>query len=137
MARILTSFNELKGQADVIVVEGVGGFMVPLNEKEDTATLAQHLALPVILVVGMRLGCLSHAMLTLRVIESYQLECVGWIANVLDAEMPALQQNIDTLIDRLVAPLLGVIPFQAQPDVAVAASCLRLELLIQQEEIHE
>ncbi len=137
MARILTSYNELKGQADEVIVEGVGGFMVPLNEKEDTATLAQHLALPVILVVGMRLGCLSHAMLTLRVIESYQLECVGWIANVLDAEMPALQQNIDTLIDRLVAPLLGVIPFQAQPDVAVAASCLRLELLIQQEEIHE
>jgi dethiobiotin synthetase len=137
MARILVSFNELKGQADEVIVEGVGGFLVPLNEKEDTAMLAQHLALPVILVVGMRLGCLNHALLTMKVIESCQLSCVGWVANVLDAEMPALQQNIDTLIDRLDAPLLGVIPHQAELDVQAAAACLRLELLIQQEEIHE
>jgi len=137
MTRILTSFNELKGQADEIIVEGVGGFLVPLNEKEDTATLAQKMALPVILVVGMRLGCLNHALLTMKVIEACELECVGWVANVLGADMPALQQNIDTLVERLNVPLLGVIPYQAQPDVPTAAACLRLELLMQQEETHE
>ncbi|MDP2804480.1 MAG: dethiobiotin synthase [Gallionellaceae bacterium] len=137
MARILTSFNELKAQADEIIVEGVGGFLVPLNEKEDTAMLAQHMALPVILVVGVRLGCLNHALLTLKVIESYQLECVGWVANVLDENMPALQQNIDTLSDRLEAPLLGVIPFQVKPDARVVATCLNINLLLQQQELHE
>lgn len=137
MARILISFSELKSQADEIIVEGVGGFLVPLNETEDTATLAQHMALPIILVVGMRLGCLNHALLTMKVIEAYQLSCVGWVANVLDENMSALQQNIDTLKARLDAPLLGVIPYQAVPDVKVAAACLRLELLIQQQEIHE
>jgi dethiobiotin synthetase len=136
LARILTSFHELKGQAEEVIVEGVGGFLVPLNEKEDTAGLAQQLALPVILVVGMRLGCINHALLTMKVIEDYELECVGWVANVLDGEMPALQQNIDALSERIVAPLLGIIPHQAQPDARAAAACLRLELLIQQEQ-HE
>jgi dethiobiotin synthetase len=132
-ARILTSFHELKGQADEVIVEGVGGFLVPLNEKEDTASLAQQLALPVVLVVGMRLGCINHALLTMRVIEDYELDCVGWVANVLDADMPALQQNIEALKDRLNAPLLGVIPHQATVDAKAAAAYLRLELLMQQE----
>ncbi len=127
--RILTSYRELLSQADEVIVEGVGGFLVPLNEKQDTADLAQELALPVILVVGMRLGCLNHALLTLRVIADYQLECAGWVANVLDANMPALQENIDALHERIAAPLLGVIPYQAQPDAQMVASQLDLTLL--------
>ena len=128
-ARITQSYKELSALADEVVVEGVGGFSVPLNEDQDSADLAQQLGLPVILVVGMRLGCLNHALLTQRAIADYQLKCVAWVANVLDANMPALQENIAALRERIDAPLLGIIPFQAQPDAQVAAQYLDLSLL--------
>jgi dethiobiotin synthetase len=128
-SRILASFRELSGQSDEVIVEGVGGFCVPLNEYQDSGDLAAQLDLPVILIVGMRLGCLNHALLTLRVIDDYQLKCAGWVANVVQAEMPALQENILALSERIAAPLLGVIPFQTQPDARVTAVCLDLELL--------
>jgi dethiobiotin synthetase len=128
-SRILASYRELAGQTDEVIVEGAGGFCVPLNEKLDSADLVKQLDLPVILVVGMRLGCINHALLTVRAIADYQLECAGWVANVLDADMPALQENIEALRERIAAPLLGVIPYQAQPDVQVAAAHLQLELL--------
>ncbi len=126
---ILASYRELAGRADKIIVEGVGGFCVPLNDQQDSADLASQLGLPVILVVGMRLGCINHALLTARAIAEYQLECAGWVANVLDADMPALQENIEALQQRIAAPLLGVIPHQAKPDIEAAASHLHLELL--------
>lgn len=128
-SRILASYRELAGRADEVVVEGVGGFRVPLNEAQDSADLARQLDLPVILVVGMRLGCLNHALLTLRAIADYQLECAGWVANVLDAGMPALPENIEALRERIAAPLLGIIPYQAQPDAKVAAAWLDPGLL--------
>jgi len=128
-SRILTSCNELASQADVIIVEGIGGFKVPLNERQDSDELAQQLQLPVILVVGMRLGCLNHALLTAGVIDACGLKLVGWVANVLDADMPALRDNIAALERRLAAPLLGVVEYQAQPDARVAATQLNIELL--------
>lgn len=118
--RILVAYRELAAQADVVIVEGVGGFCVPLNDKQDSADLARQLALPVILVVGMRLGCINHALLTVRAIADYQLECAGWVANVLDDGMPALQENIAALRERIAAPLLGVIPHMAEPDEKAA-----------------
>ena len=127
--RILTSYRELAAQADTVIAEGVGGFCVPLNEKQDSADLAVALELPVILVVGMRLGCLNHALLTVRAIMDHQLECAGWVANVLEASMPALQENIDTLRERIGAPLLGIVPFMANPDAKAAAQHLDLNLL--------
>jgi dethiobiotin synthetase len=127
--RILTSYRELAAQTDEVIVEGVGGFCVPLNEKQDSADLARQLGLPVILVVGMRLGCLNHALLTMRAIADFQLECAGWIANVLDADMPALQENIEALRERIAAPLLGVIPYQLQPGAGAMAASLNLGLL--------
>ncbi|MDO8988711.1 MAG: dethiobiotin synthase [Sideroxyarcus sp.] len=129
LPRIMASYRELAGQTDEVIVEGVGGFCVPLNEKLDSADLAKEIGLPVILVVRMRLGCINHALLTLRVIADYQLECAGWVANVLDADMPSLQENIQTLRERIAAPLLGVIPHMVEPDMKVAASCLDLGLL--------
>lgn len=132
-SRILASFRELSGQADEVIVEGVGGFCVPLNEKQDSADLAKQLGLPVILVVGMRLGGLNHALLTMRAIADYQLECAGWVANVLDADMPASQENIDALRERIAAPLLGIVPYRSQPDAHAAAAHLQLELLDNQE----
>jgi dethiobiotin synthetase len=124
-ARIMASYRELTGQADEVIVEGAGGFCVPLNDKQ--------LELPVILVVGMRLGCLNHALLTMRAIADYQLECAGWVANVLDAEMPALQENIEALRERIAAPLLGIIPFQSQPHAHASAAHLNLKLLEKKE----
>lgn len=129
LSRILTSYRELAGQADEVIVEGAGGFMVPLNEKQDGADLAQKLALPVIVVVGMRLGCLNHALLTARVIADYGLECAGWVANVVDGEMSVLQQNIEALRERIASPLLGVVPFQAAPDARNVAGMLDIGLL--------
>ncbi|MFH0934179.1 MAG: dethiobiotin synthase [Pseudomonadota bacterium] len=131
--RILTSYHELAAQADEVIVEGAGGFLVPLNDKQTSADLAKELDLPVILVVGMRLGCLNHALLTVWAIDDHQLECAGWVANILDADMAALQENIETLRQRIAAPLLGIVPYQAQPDARAAATNLQLELLDKQE----
>ncbi len=133
LGRILASYRDIAGQADEVIVEGAGGFLVPLNDKQTSADLAQEMALPVILVVGMRLGCINHALLTVRAIADYQLECAGWIANVLDDKMPALQENIDALRERIAAPLLGIVPYQSQPDVRATAAHLNLALLEKKE----
>ncbi|MDZ4202099.1 MAG: dethiobiotin synthase [Gallionella sp.] len=129
LKRILTSYHELVVLADEVIVEGAGGLLVPLNDKEDGADLVMALDIPVIVVVGMRLGCLNHALLTMQVIANYQLECAGWVANVLDEGMPALQENIEALRERISAPLLGVVPYMAKPDAAGAARYLDLNLL--------
>jgi len=129
LSRILTSYRELSGQADEVIVEGAGGFLVPLNDRQNSADLAKELDLPVIVVVGMRLGCLNHALLTLRATADYRLECAGWVANVLDADMDALQENIEALRERIVAPLLGVVPHMEAPDAKTAAQSLDICLL--------
>ncbi|MGC2047371.1 MAG: dethiobiotin synthase [Gallionella sp.] len=129
LARIIASYRELAMQADEVIVEGAGGFLVPLNGQQSSADLAKELDLPVIVVVGMRLGCLNHALLTLRAIADYRLECAGWVANVLDTNMDALQENIEALRERIAAPLLGVVPHMAAPDAKSAERHLDLSLL--------
>jgi dethiobiotin synthetase len=129
LTRILTSYRELCSQAEVVIVEGAGGFKVPLNELQDSAGLAQQFDLPVILVVGMRLGCQNHALLTADAIAATGLQLAGWVANVLDAEMPALRDNIAELEQRLNAPLLGVVEYQQQFDPRAAAAQLNIDLL--------
>jgi len=122
LPRIVAAYRELAAQADVVIVEGAGGFRVPLNETQDSADLARELGLPVILVAGMRLGCLNHALLTVEAITARGLKLAGWVANVLNGNMPVLQDNVTALKERLAAPLLGVVPYMAQPDVRVAAA---------------
>lgn len=126
---ILAAYRELAGLADVVIVEGAGGFIVPLNEQQTGADLAKTLGLPVILVVGMRLGCLNHALLTLREIARNGLKCAGWVANVVDVNMSALDKNIEALRERIAAPLLGVVPFMVEPDAQAAAKYLDVGLL--------
>lgn len=133
LSRILTSYNELTSQADVVIVEGIGGFKVPLNERQDSADLARQLALPVILVVGMRLGCLNHALLAAGAIEACGLRLAGWVSNVQDDGMAALRDNIAALEQRLTAPLLGVVEYQAQHDAHAASTQLDIELLKESE----
>jgi dethiobiotin synthetase len=107
---ILGDLHSLIQQSDAVVVEGAGGFLVPLNDQEDLGDLAQAMDLPVVLVVAMRLGCINHALLTCEAIQSRQLTVAGWVANTLSEEMPLLAENIQTLKDRIFAPFLGVIP---------------------------
>ena len=109
-------FDQLTELADVVLVEGVGGFIVPLGDSINTADLAQDLDLPVILVVGMRLGCLNHALLTQEAILARGLTLAGWVANQIDPYMAELDANIEALEERIRAPLLGVIEWQKQPD---------------------
>jgi dethiobiotin synthetase len=107
---VLRAYKEVCKHGDAIIVEGAGGFLVPLNDKEDLGDLAQQLDLPIVLVVGMRLGCINHAMLTYEAMESRHLKIGGWIANTLSTEMPLLQENIQTLTAKLPIPFLGCIP---------------------------
>ncbi|MET1083177.1 MAG: dethiobiotin synthase [Burkholderiales bacterium] len=110
------AFKQLGNMADAVVVEGVGGFRVPLNEEQDTADLAVLLNLPVILVVGMRLGCLNHTLLTQEAIEARGLHLAGWVANTIDPQMPRFAENLAALQERVACPLLGVIPHMPMPD---------------------
>lgn len=96
--------------AELTLVEGAGGWRVPINAHETLADLAKKLNLPVVMVVGMRLGCLNHALLTFEAIVRDGLPVAGWVANCVDADMPALQENIESLVLRLPAPCLGVVP---------------------------
>jgi dethiobiotin synthetase len=129
LGRVLESYNELASQAEVVIVEGAGGFQVPLNDTQDSADLAIELGLPVILVVGMRLGCLNHALLTMRAITDCGLKCAGWVANVIDADMAELEENIHALQQRIKAPLLTVVNYQTTPDAKTIATQLDLNLL--------
>ncbi|MFA6063226.1 MAG: dethiobiotin synthase [Gallionella sp.] len=110
LSRIVESYHELATQADVVIVEGAGGFRVPLNDHQDGADLAKRLNLPLILVVGMRLGCLNHALLTVESILSRGLRLAGWVANCVDKGMSMRDENIAALQQRIEAPLLGVVP---------------------------
>jgi dethiobiotin synthetase len=116
VAELVAAHRELRGLADVVLVEGSGGWRVPLNDNETLADLAVALALPVVLVVGLRLGCLNHALLTAEAIRADGLQLAGWVANTVDPAMACRDENIATLRLRLGAPLLGVVPWQAEPD---------------------
>ena len=108
---IAKHFNQLTQNTDLVIVEGAGGWRVPINEFQDISDLAATLQLPVILVVGMRLGCINHALLSADAISQRGLPFAGWIANQIDPEMSALEENIATIQQRLEAPLLGRIPY--------------------------
>ena len=126
LTTITGAYARLAAAADMVIVEGVGGFCVPLNRSDDSAGLAQRLGLPVILVVGMRLGCLNHALLTAQAIRARRLRLAGWIANRIDPTMAVADENITALAERLRAPLLGEIEFTVTPDPLRIAAQLDL-----------
>ncbi|WKJ88839.1 dethiobiotin synthase [Methylomonas montana] len=107
---ILDASVQLRKQADVLLVEGAGGWYSPLSASLDNAGLALAMGLPVIMVVGIRLGCLNHARLTLRAIQQAGLRCAGWVAVQIDKTMPGFDGNVAFLHQTLDAPLLGVLP---------------------------
>ena len=118
VADLLAPARSLQQQADALVVEGAGGWRVPINDDETLADLARVLGAPVLMVVGMRLGCLNHAMLTAEAIRRDGLMLAGWVANHIDPAMACFDENLATLRARLDAPLWGVVPWSASPDPA-------------------
>ncbi|MCE3251452.1 MAG: bioD [Cellvibrio sp.] len=110
-------------QADFTLIEGAGGWRVPLNPQETLADVVKILRVPVILVVGVRLGCINHALLTLEAIRNDGLQVAGWIANCIDANMPVLEENIASLAARIPAPCIGVVPWldEVVPDAVASA----------------
>ena len=138
LSHIEASFHALRQHADAVVVEGAGGFIVPLCEPAPadatagddgwatSADLAQRLGLPVVLVVGLRLGCLNHALLTQEAILARGLRLAGWVANVVDADMPEQAANLATLQARLQAPMLAHFAWDPQADAAALGAALHV-----------
>jgi dethiobiotin synthetase len=113
--RIGIAFRRLAAASDLVLVEGAGGWLAPISATQTMADVAEKLALPVILVVGLRLGCLNHALLTREAIRSSGLPFAGWIANKLHSEMALVGANTDSLASRFGMPPLGIVPAAAAP----------------------
>lgn len=132
--RILQVARRRAGQGRFLVVEGVGGFLVPLDGEagtgNDVAGLAAILELPVLLVVGLRLGCINHARLSAEAICARGLELAGWVGSAVDPEMPYLSENIETLRSLLPAPCRGVVPYLPEPSGRTAARYLDISGLL-------
>lgn len=130
LPRIRDAYEQLTALADVVVVEGAGGFKVPLSAHKDSADLAQMLGLPIILVVGMRLGCINHALLTAEAIRARGLTLAAWVANQIDADMPAYEANLTALRSRLACPLLAEFPFSPHAEVRHSAALIAPKKLL-------
>jgi dethiobiotin synthetase len=108
--KVVTAFRRLAAASDLVMVEGAGGWLAPISSVATMADIAEKLALPVVFVVGLRLGCLNHALLTREAIRSHGLPLAGWIANKMHSEMALANANIDSLASRFGMPPLGVVP---------------------------
>jgi dethiobiotin synthetase len=122
--RIRSAHQRIREGADVVIAEGAGGFLVPLDDAHSLAELPALLGMEVILVVGLRLGCLNHAFLTGEAIAARGLALAGWVGNRVDPGYERIEANLETLRARIPAPCLGVVPRMAKPEIAEAASHL-------------
>lgn len=109
--KIVKQYKQLAAQADVVLVEGVGGWKVPLNSHQDIADLAVAIGLPVIMVIGVRLGCINQARLTFSAIKQQGVQCIGWVASCVEQDMPMQEENIASLRLVINAPLLAIFPY--------------------------
>jgi dethiobiotin synthetase len=123
------AFERLQMQSDVIIVEGAGGWLCPLDATRSFADLALRWQLDVVLVVGLRLGCINHALLTVEAIERRGLRLRGWVANSVESAFERCSENIASLRSRIVAPCLGVLPYAPHAAADAVAQSLRLDLL--------
>ena len=124
------AFHGLKGKADVVLVEGAGGWLAPLNEECDIADLVTVLQIPVIMVVAIRLGCINHARLTFNAIQTAGVQCAGWLAMCVDPEMQKQAENIEMIKNKISAPLLGTLPYTKEMDFELLAANITGENLI-------
>ncbi len=128
LEEILRNFYHLRSLVDMVLVEGAGGWLAPLNDHQDIADLAAVLELPVILVVAIRLGCINHARLSYRAILAASQPCAGWIAVCSEPNMLVRDENIATIRRALDAPLLGVLPYTHYPDFNFLSKRLKLDV---------
>jgi len=126
--RLRHAFLQLAAAADCVIVEGAGGFRVPLGSHTDTSDLAAALGLGVVLVVGMRLGCINHALLTASAVRSAGLTLAGWVANHIDPAFVCADENVAALRERLHAPMLARFAYGENADPALVASRLSVGL---------
>ena len=131
MAKIAVGLKELQSSVDAVIVEGAGGWLVPLNENEDVAEIAVQNALPVLLVVGLKLGCINHARLTADSVQARGGHLIGWIGTDTDKKMINVGENIQTLKHYIDAECLGIIPFLDEMVEQKAASLINAERLMQ------
>lgn len=125
IAPIIAAARQLEAMAEVVVAEGAGGLLVPINDREDTRDLAVALGYRAVLVVGMRLGCLNHALLTAEALAARAIPLAGWIANEVAPDMPVFNRNVATLATRITAPCIGVWRFgETEPCVDARAIAL-------------
>jgi len=123
------AYDRLRMQSEVLIVEGAGGWLAPLDDARGFADLAVHWQMDIVLVVGMRLGCLNHALLTAESIERRGLRLRGWVANSIDPLFERLQENISTLHKRILAPCLGFFSFEPEADPQTLVQALALNAL--------
>ncbi len=124
--RIVDSLAVLQKSCEVIIIEGVGGWLVPLGQQGGISDLAMRLSFPVIVVVAIRLGCINHARLTFSAIQKSGVPSAGWIANIMEPDMPVKEENIETISGFTDMPLLGTLPFFPNPDFDSFASHLKI-----------
>ena len=136
LAPIQSAYQQLAVQADWVIVEGVGGWRVPLGTNLTLADLPRALGLPVLLVVGLRLGCLNHALLSAEAIQASGLRLTGWVANCIDPAMAAVDGNLASLRARIPAPCIGVVPYLKHPTPERVAEHLQSALEIIELEQH-
>ncbi|MFT7460947.1 MAG: dethiobiotin synthetase [Planctomycetota bacterium] len=127
--KILSCYQTLAGLAETQIVEGVGGWRVPLGDNYSVSDLAKALNLPIIVVVGLRLGCINHAVLTAEAISRDGLHLKAWVANQLEPDYETLQATVDCLSNIIPAPMLGQVPFMNTVDIDRVSACLNIDLL--------
>ncbi len=121
MTAIADAYRRIQRQVDWCLVEGVGGWLVPISARHTTADLVQYLLLPVVLVVGIRLGCLNHTLLSVQSIQRCGLRLLGWVANQVDPDAARPERNIATLRQWIAAPLIGIVPNESAPSADALA----------------
>jgi len=130
LAPVVAAYRALAEQADWVVVEGVGGWLVPLGPTLSVSDLPLALDLPVVMVTGLRLGCINHSLLTAESIRSRGASLAGWVANQIDPAMQAREENLATLAALIEAPCLGVVPHLRDPTPEGAAAHLKVDRLL-------
>jgi len=130
VAKIVERFQKISRSVDFLIVEGVGGWMVPLSGTELVADMARAMALPLILVVGIRLGCINHALLTVAAIQSGSRLPMMWIANMVEPDIDAVSGIIDTLQERIPYPLVGIVPYVPSGDLRQAACQIDMQAVL-------
>ena len=127
LEKIESNYNYLREQTEYLVVEGVGGWRVPLGGNKKVSDLAKLLRIPVILVVGLRLGCINHALLSAEAIESDEVQFKGWVASQIEADYTGMYSTLDYLKEKISVPMLGHVPYIDKPSVEEIALCLDID----------